>query len=301
MPQSLGIGPRVTGLLVALLLAFFLMVPFIGTVWKSLLQLDPARPSTYGQFVGVDNYRTLLTKEPEFRTSLSVSLRFVLIALVQCFLAFLLAVLFRVLWPHRLPRLLVLLLIFPLLLSPTLVALMGRLFLNDQIGVITRLLKGLHLLGADGAPLGNAGGVWLWVSVIDAWQWVPFTSLLFWLCLRLIPVRQLEAARVDGIGNWLLLRFVIIPYLSVPVTVVILFRLLEALRAYDLPQVLTGGGPGVSTLTTSIYAARITFNQQRFGVGAAHLVLIEVCAYALIVILASNVKSLRGVLRRKSG
>ena len=301
MPESLGRSPRLLSWLVALFLAFFLLVPFVGTAWKSLLQLDPAHPDTYGQFVGLQNYRALITNEPEFKTSLLASAKFMGLALLQCSLAFLLALVFRSLWPNRLPLTLGFLLIFPQLLSPTIVALMGRLYLNDQFGIVTRLLRGLHIIGINDAPLGNSAGAWFWMSIIDAWQWVPFTALLFWLCLRLIPTKQLEAARVDGLGKLILIRFVVLPNLLIPVTIVVLFRLMEALRAYDLPQTLTGGGPGVSTLMTSIYSTRITFNQQRFGMGAAHLILIEVVAYALIMVLASRVKSLRGIIRKGVG
>lgn len=301
MPESFGRSPKLLSWLVALFLAFFLLVPFIGTAWKSLLQLDPAHPDTYGRFVGLQNYRAIITNEPEFRTSLLASANFMGLALLQCFLAFLLSLVFRSLWPNRLPLTLGFLLIFPQLLSPTIVALMGRLFLNDQFGIVTRLLRWLHVIGINDAPLGNSAGAWCWIAIIDAWQWVPFTALLFWLCLRLIPAKQLEAARVDGLGKLTLIRFVVLPNLLIPVTIVVLFRLMEALRAYDLPQTLTGGGPGVSTLMTSIYSTRITFNQQRFGIGAAHLILIEVVAYALILVLASRIKSLRGVIRKGVG
>jgi multiple sugar transport system permease protein len=301
MPESLGRSPRLLSWIVAAFLVFFLLVPFAGTAWKSLLQLDPAHPESYGRFIGLANYKTILTQEPEFRTSLLASLSFMALTLLQCLLAFLLSLLFRSLWPNRLPITLVLLLTFPQLVSPTIVALMGRLYLNDQYGAITHLLRSLHAIGINDAPLGSSTGVWFWLALLDAWQWLPFTILLFWLCLRLIPPKQLEAARLDGLGRMMLIRFVVLPKLIVPVTIVVLFRLMEALRSYDLPQTLTGGGPGISTLMTSIYATRITFTQQRFGIGAAHLVLLEVFAYLFILVLASEVKSLRGVIRKGVG
>ena len=177
---------------------------------------------------------------------------------------------------------------------------MGRFYLHDQVGIVTRLMKAIGLIASDGAPLGSATGAWIWITVIDSWQWIPFTALLFWISFRLIPNRQKESAKLDNLNYFSRARFIYIPHISTPITIIILFRVLEAFRAFDLPNVLTGGGPGISTLTTSLYANRITFFHHRYGLGSAHLIVLEVIAYLLIVVIAGKLTSIRTILKKNN-
>jgi multiple sugar transport system permease protein len=283
-----------------ILLAIFLLGPFAATAWKSLLALDPSRPESYGTFVGLANYVELLTHEPAFRNSLLASVLFISIVLIQSSWALLLAIWLRFLWPSRLPAGLVVLLVTPLLVSPTVVALIGRLYLHDQVGIASRALKVMGLLESTEAPLGSARGAWISLACLDAWQWLPFTALLFWWAFQLIPRRQIEASKVDGLPDLMRLRYVELPHLAGPIAVVVLLRMLEGLRTFDLPQILTGGGPGISTLMASLYANRVTFNQQRFGIGAAHLQVLEMAAYVLILFLIRRLQLLRGLLHERA-
>lgn len=297
---SLGPGPVLASWAETVLLAIFLLAPFMATAWKSLLALDPSRPESYGTFIGGANYVELFTREPGFRASLLATGFFIGVVLIQCVCALLLAALLRFLWPSRLPTGLAVLLVTPLLVSPTVVALIGRLYLHDQVGIVSRALRVLGLLKGTEAPLGSARGAWLSLACLDAWQWLPFTALLFWWAFQLIPQRQIEAARIEGLPLWLRLRYVELPHMLGPVTVVVLLRVLEGLRTFDLPQILTGGGPGISTLMASLYANRVTFNQQRFGIGAAHLLALEMGAYIFILFLIRRLQLLRGLLHERA-
>lgn len=283
------------GLLAAL--AAVLLVPFAATLVKSLLAMDAARPEQLGNFVGLANYVALFTGEPEFWISLQATLRFIGVAALQCAAALSLALWLRLLWPSRLPVALFVVLILPLAVPPTLVALMGRFYLNDQVGLATEFLHAVGLLGANHAPLGDQAGAWLWVSIIDAWTWLPFTALLFYFSLALVPQRHRDMSRMDRLGYWPWMTRIVMPQIWGVLVIITLLRLLEAYRAYDIAQVLTGGGPGTSTLFIGLYANRITFVQQRYGLGAAHLVLIELAAYVLIFLLIGRVQAFRQLLR----
>nr|VFK39951.1 MAG: multiple sugar transport system permease protein [Candidatus Kentron sp. SD]VFK45374.1 MAG: multiple sugar transport system permease protein [Candidatus Kentron sp. SD]VFK79534.1 MAG: multiple sugar transport system permease protein [Candidatus Kentron sp. SD] len=288
---------RVLAWVLLLALGGMVLIPFGATLWKSLLSLDPALPGRYGAFVGLDNYLALLRDEPDFYTSLNTTLRFVGVAGVQCLLALAGALWLRFLWPKRLPVSLILLLILPLVVAPTLVGLMGRFYLHDQIGPITRLLHDLGVLALDQAPLGDASGAWIWISALDAWHWLPFTMLLFYYSFSVVPQRHHDMAAIDRLGYRETALKIVWPQVWGLVVIISLLRLLEAFRAYDIAQVLTGGGPGTSTLFVSLYANRITFAQQRFGLGAAHLVLMEASAYALIFLLIGRAQAFRRLLR----
>lgn len=241
------------------------------------------------------------SREPLFAPSTGNSLRFVALAAAQAGVALVLAAWLRWLWPDRLPTLLTILLLLPAVLSRALLALIGRLFFHDQVGLGTRVLRAAELIGPADAPLGTPAAAWVCLVVLDSWQWVPFTALLFWVALGLPARRTLEVARVDGLNHWQVIRRVVLPVVAAPLAVVTLLRLLEGLRTYDLPEGLTGGGPGVETMTASIFANRITFLHQRYGVGAAHLVVLELTAYALIVVLFGRVLVLRETIRGRAG
>lgn len=276
-------------------MAVLLFLPFGAALVKSFQALDLALPVQRGHFVGLANYRVLLLAEPEFFSSLRATGITLVVAMLQCAIASGLALWLERLWPRRLPPFLSLLLIFPLLLSQTVVALMGRLYLNDQVGIAARLLADIGLVHE--APLASVTGAVFWISVLDAWQWVPFLALLFWVCFQAVPQREIDAARIDGLSRPLMLRAVILPRISGPLGAIVLIRLLEGLRLFDLPNVLTGGGPGTSTLTVSMYANRLTFAHQRFGVAAAHMMLIYTLATVLMLPLIYQAGRVRSTLR----
>lgn len=295
MRDPSGTGPRATGWAMLASMAVLLFLPFGAAFVKSFQALDLALPEERGQFIGFANYRALFLAEPEFSSSLRATAITLGAAVLQCAAAFGLALWLERLWARRLPPFLSLLLVFPLLLSQTVVALMGRLYLNDQVGIAARLLAGSGLI--QQAPLGSVEGAFFWICTLDAWQWVPFLALLFWLCFQAVPQREIDAARVDGLSRAAMLRAVILPRISAPLGAVVLIRLLEEVRLFDLPNVLTGGGPGTATLTISMYANRLTFAHQRFGIAAAHMVLIYLLVTMLMLPLIREAGRLRSMLR----
>jgi len=290
-------SPRLVGVGLVVIMALFLFLPFGSAVVKSFLAYDAARPERTGEFVGAENYSSLFLREPEFFSSLRATGVTLAAGLAQCLIAFALALWLDRLWPFRLPSFLSLSLVFPLLLSPTLVALMGRLYLHDQVGPVARLLVASGLSASTRAPLTTTGNAFFWLCMLDAWQWIPFCALLFWLCFRVVPQRMLEAAAIDGLSRGAMLRWVILPRITPFLVSVVLIRVLEVVRLFDLPNVLTGGGPGTATLTVSIYATRVTFAHQRFGVASAHMLVIYTLVSLAIVPLLRRAKKLRALIK----
>jgi multiple sugar transport system permease protein len=87
--------------------------------------------------------------------------------------------------------------------------------------------------------------------------------------LQGIPESVLEAARVDGLSAWQRLRFVVLPLLTPALLVAVVFRAVQAYGAFDLVYVMTGGGPGGSTETVSLYSFQQYFRYLDFGYGSA--------------------------------
>jgi multiple sugar transport system permease protein len=105
--------------------------------------------------------------------------------------------------------------------------------------------------------------------VMDVWKATPFAALLLLAGLQTIPRELYMAARVDGAGRWATFRHVTLPLLMPVILVVLAFRTMDAFRVFDAVYVLTGGGPGNSTETLSIYAYKTLFQSLQFGYGAA--------------------------------
>jgi multiple sugar transport system permease protein len=107
------------------------------------------------------------------------------------------------------------------------------------------------------------------VILADVWRTMPFVAILAYARLLTIPVELYEAAQVDGAGRLGTLRHITLPLLRQIVVIAVLFRTLDALRAFDIMFVLTGGGPANTTETLTVYAYRSLFQMLQLGFGSA--------------------------------
>jgi multiple sugar transport system permease protein len=103
---------------------------------------------------------------------------------------------------------------------------------------------------------------------------MPFAALLLLAGLQTIPQDIYRAARVDGANMGQTFWHITLPLLAPVLGITFLFRVLDALRVFDIVYVLTGGGPANITETLSIYAYRLSFQTLQFGPGAAVAVVI---------------------------
>lgn len=110
--------------------------------------------------------------------------------------------------------------------------------------------------------------------VADVWRTTPFVAIIVLAGLSAIPHEMYKASLVDGANGWQRLRYIFLPLLLPVLGVAILFRAIDAMRIFDLVYVLTGGGPGGSTETVSLYAYKLFFYKGDFGQGAATSVII---------------------------
>jgi multiple sugar transport system permease protein len=139
---------------------------------------------------------------------------------------------------------------------------------NANYGVFNAVLVKLRLI--DGYRAWTASGdsaIWIVIGA-DVWKTMPFMALLLLAGLQMIPSDLYEGARIDGAGAWRLFWRITLPLLRPSILVALLFRTLDAVRIFDLPFVLTGGGPGFATETLSIYAYRALFTNLDVGYGA---------------------------------
>lgn len=218
------------------------------------------------EFIGGSNF-TRLFNDPQVASAVRVTTIFVLGAVpTQLALGFLLALLFnQALFGRPILRTIM---ILPIFATPIAV---GYLFFT--------------ILYEEGGPLGFLGLPFLsspnWalfsVILVDVWQWTPFCFLVFLAALQGLPDELLEAARIDGASSVDILWHVILPLMQPVIIIVLLLRLAEALKLFDIPFALTGGGPGVATQSYSFLAFRTGL--RFFDVGYA-----SAMAYGLLIV-----------------
>jgi len=160
-------------------------------------------------------------------------------------------------------------LLIPMLLPPVVAAVAWRLIYNPQFGVLNGMLK---VAGFDTSHLtwtSGEGAAMFSVILVDIWEWTPFLFLLLSAGLQAIPQDPIEAARVDGASSWQILWDVILPLLKPTIALALLLRAMDLMRIFDQIFILTQGGPGIATETTSLYIYRTAFRFYNFGYAAA--------------------------------
>jgi multiple sugar transport system permease protein len=148
---------------------------------------------------------------------------------------------------------------------------------HPTAGLLNVALGGGHALNWLGDPRLALPAVVL----ADVWRTMPFVAVLCYARLLAIPAELYEAAQVDGAGRLATLVLITLPMLSRILLVAILFRTLDALRAFDLMFVLTGGGPAGTTETITVYAYRALFQTLQLGFGSALSVVVFVLVMAV--------------------
>lgn len=157
----------------------------------------------------------------------------------------------------------------PWALPTAVMALAWAWIFNDSFGVANDLLRRLGLLHRPVAWLGQPGTAMLALVVADVWKTTPFVMLIALAGLQSIPDSVEEAARLDGLSAPRRFFRITLPLLAPALGVALAFRAVQAYGAFDLIYVMTGGGPGGSTETVSLYAYQNYFRYLDFGYGSA--------------------------------
>ena len=136
-------------------------------------------------------------------------------------------------------------------------------FMFAYDGIVNRVL-GTHILWTDGAWSSRFA-----VIIGDVWKTTPFVALLILAGLQVIPGELYEAAEVDGASPWRHFTSITLPLVRPALVVAVLFRVLDVLRIYDLPAILTHGGGGTGHATTTMSILVIDQLQQGYGAASA--------------------------------
>jgi ABC-type sugar transport system permease subunit len=240
---------------------------------------------TSAAFVFLKNYVRFL-QDPLAIKSLEITLAFTALALsFELLVGVGMAVLLRSI-PERWARILGALYAMPLLVSPIIVGLIWRYMYDPTFGVVYYVLSWFGLDSAFGG-LEKPGWALFSIAIADVWETTPFVLIVASAGLVNIPKELYEAARIDGANAWHSLMRITLPLLKKVLLVVIIIRGTDAFRVFDIIYALTGGGPGNSTLSLSIYAFQKGFDQYEMGYA---MTISIITMAALVVVFAPLMK-----------
>jgi multiple sugar transport system permease protein len=234
-----------------LIVAVFAL-PILGAIYLSF------RNETLGgfaaaRFIGFDNYRSAFA-DPRFWESIRVTVTIMILGLlIQLPIGVGLAVLLE--RPLRGIKAIRTALIVPMLLTPVAVGLMWRFMFDTDLGVINWFLDQTGL----GAPnwLGARWPALFAVTIVDSWQSIPFVMLITLAGLAGLPRGPREAAAIDGANPLQVFFYVTLPSLGPVLLVVLIIRIIDAFKLFDIIFIVTHrGGPGTATQTLGM----LTYN-----------------------------------------
>lgn len=273
------IGPAIIWILV------FTIFPLLYALYTSFFSFRFGR---INQFVGGANFVRLFT-DSNLHNGLRVTLIFVLVTVtVEMILGFGMALLLN--REMRGKNVLRAIMILPLFATPVAMGYLGITLFYEINGPINELIRALG--GQDIPWLSNPFWAQVAIILIDIWQWTPFVFLVSLAALQGLPADLFEAAEVDGASGWQSFRGITLPLMAPILWLILLLRLIEAFKVFDIPTSLTLGGPGRATEVYSLFTYRTALRFFDHGYAAAQGFLLLIIVSVIVALLFGRIRSI---------
>lgn len=223
-------------------------------------------------FVGFRNYQAVLSN-PEFYQALWNTIVYTVISLsLQLVLGFAVALsLNRI---ERLKGMFRTLILIPWAFPMIIVTFTWSYLLNDLYGIVNAKLIQWGLIAQPIQFLADPKLAMITVSLINVWFGVPLFAVNILASLQTISRDLYEAAQIDGASGLQRFRFITLPFVRVVAGLLIILRTIWIFNSFDLIFLLTGGGPGTSTVTVPIFAYRMGWTLYSLGRSSAVTILL---------------------------
>jgi len=243
------------------------LVPIAVTAWEALHVHDLRLPWLGRPFIGAGNF-TEAASDPRFSAALFHTVAFTLISVpLELVLGLALAMMMHLVVRGRaLVRVSALL---PWAIPTVVSGLLWRFMFEGQTGILASSFQTLGLVDPAFDWFVHPIAAWVPIIAADVWKTTPFVAILLLAALQTIDPALGEAAQMDGASPVREFLTITLPLLMPACVVAAAFRMLDALRLFDLAYVITGGGPGTATEPLSLYAFIALMQRLRFGYGSA--------------------------------
>jgi len=273
-----------------IIFSFAVVVPLAATAGFSFVEWSGYGPWA---FVGIDNYRELLTDALFAKSFLNVLIYIAATLVLEVFVGLCLAGLISAqrggsLW-FRVA------LFAPVMLPMVVVAVLWSFVYNPDFGLINATLQNLGLDSWTRIWLGDPNTALWAISIVSGWVFSGFFMIIFYSALQQVPAELTEAARLDGASEWRIFWSVKVPSIRNALEVGVLLCVTGGFQGFDLFFVLTNGGPYNSTEIPTTLLVRTVFRNADVGYGSAMAMVLT----AAIVIVGLAFVRLRGRNERK--
>ena len=258
-----------------ILLAAFVVYPIFNIVVMSLQKTNGLTPP---EWIGLENFKTLLQDEAFIRANLASLGLCLLAVLCNAVLAVIVSILLCTLGP-RTQKILRTAFVIPLVLSISVISQLWLTIYHADWGLLNYFLKMIGLGFLQNEWLINPKTAMICIAIVGMWWMFGMDLLMSYSGIKAIPESYFEAAQLDGAGFFNTVRYITLPLLRDVAKTCVTVSAIGGL--FTLPQVfiMTGGGPGDLTQTVMMYMYRQAFSNQRYGMASAVgiLVIAETC------------------------
>ncbi|GGD88570.1 carbohydrate ABC transporter permease [Paenibacillus nasutitermitis] len=260
-----------------LLILTFYVLPILMTAFFSFTEFNLLQPY---HFVGMANF-TRMFSDPFVKASIMNTIVYTLITVpVQTFLALLIAAVFAGHTKGRWKNFVKSSTFIPVISSMIIVGVLWRMMFNAEIGFINTFLS---IFGVS--PINWLGGKstsLISVCIVTIWKNVGYFLIIYYAGLMDIPRSHYEAAEVDGANRIQKFFYITIPSLRNITYLVVTLGTIWSFQVFDLVYVMTGGGPGTSTVTLVMTIYNTAFRQYNMGYASA----ISFLLFAIVILVS---------------
>ena len=153
-----------------------------------------------------------------------------------------------------------------------------------QYGLVNSLLAAVGLENLVRAWLGESGTALYALCIADIWKTAGFYSIVFYGALIDVSSDYIEAARIDGARNGIIIRKILLPMVKPTIIAMVVFSLTSAIKVFESPYVMTRGGPGTSTQMLSMLMYDTAFSYSKYGYGSTIAVIMLVMSLLLTLV-----------------
>lgn len=259
------------------------LLPILQSLFLSLFHWDGISDM---QFAGLDNYIRMFTRDDIFWTALRNSIIYLAICLVlQLGGALIIANLLLTLTRGR--ELVKVLYLLPAVISTVAISfLFQRIYSENPEGLLNQLLEFVGLHDLTRPWLSDINTVLVAVSIPEGWRFTGLYMIIIYAALIAVPRELEEAARLDGASRWQVFTQIRFPYIQPVWITTTIMAATYTLRGFDIPFLLTNGGPGQASELLTTYMYKKAFTGTDFGYASAISVFIVIeCLVAVALIL----------------
>lgn len=169
----------------------------------------------------------------------------------------------------------------PVMLPLVVVAVLWSFVYNPDFGLVNATLAAVGLEDLQRIWLGDPSTALLAISVVSGWVFAGFFMTIFYAAFSQLPTEVIEAARLDGAGEWAIFRRVKVPMIRNAVAVAVLLCVTGGFQGFDLFFVLTNGGPFGATEIPTTYLVKVVFRNANVGYGSAMAIVLTAIVVAV--------------------